>query len=103
MFKEGNQRCGDRGNLCGRYVHEFHLLRGHDGEVGVKTCLDTVAHERAVLVKGSVALCDNLTFLDFGGEVDYFVVIEVDFRILYFAVGGFDEAEVVDLSVNAKR
>ncbi len=103
VLEEGNERCGYRGNLCGRYVHELDFRRRNYREVSVLTGLDLVADEGAVVVEGRVALGYHLAFLNLGGEIYDVVVVEVDTRVLDLAVRGLDEAEVVDLGVYAER
>ncbi len=103
MLKERYERCCDRCNLDRSHIHELELVGGNDREVGVETSLDAGIDERAVVVDRRVTLRDHLTLLDFGGEIDNVVVVEVNHTILHLAVRSLDEAEVVDLRVNAKR
>ena len=103
VLQEGDQRSRDRGNLLGSHVHELHLIRCDDGEVGIQTCLHALVDEIAVVIEGGIALGNHLTLLNFGGEVGYMVVVEVHAAVGNGAVGGLDESEVVDLRINAKR
>ncbi len=103
MLQERNERCGDRRDLSGRHVHELHLFRSNHGEVGVQTRFDTVTHERAVLAQRRVALGYDVALLDFGGQIDHFVIVEVDTGILDLAVGSLDESQIIDLGIHAKR
>ena len=79
------------------------MLRRYHGEVGVQTCFDTVAHEGAVVIKGCVALGNHFSLFDFGCQVYYLVVVEVDLGILHLTVRRLDKAQVVDLGINAER
>ncbi|GFI51949.1 hypothetical protein IMSAGC021_00245 [Muribaculaceae bacterium] len=103
MFKEGDERCGDRGDLRWRYVHKLYLVRSDDREVGVHTGFDSIVDEAAVVVDRRIALGYDFAFFDFGCEIDNFVVLEVDHTVFHFTVGGLDEAEVVDLGVDTER
>ena len=75
MLEERDERCCNRCNLLGRYIHELYLVLGHDREVGVLTGLHTVVDEVAFVVDGGVALGNHLTLLDFGGEVCHVIVV----------------------------
>lgn len=98
MLDEGDERCSDRGNLLRSHVHELHLVAGHDGEIGVETGLDAWILECAVVVDGSVALGDNLAFLNLGGKICYVVVVEVHTTVGDGAVRRLDETEIVDFA-----
>ena len=103
MLEEGDQRRGDRCDLDRSHIHKLHFRGGSDREVGVKTSLDTRIHERAIIIDRSITLGDDLTLFDFGGEVLDMRIIEIDHAIIYLAIRGFDETEVIDFCVNAER
>ena len=103
MFKERNQRCGNRRNLCRRNIHKVNLLRFHNREVGIKTRLNAVTNKRPVIVKRGITLCNNLTLLYFGRQINNFVVIYINLRILHLAVRSLYKAQVVYLRIHAQR
>ena len=103
VLKERNECCGDRRNLRGRHVHKVDLVGSDYREVRLVARLDFVADELAVLVEGCVTLCYGGLLLVFGGVVHYMVVVEVHDTVLHLAVGGFDEAKVIDFRIYTKR
>ena len=103
MFKERDQRCSDRRDLCRRHVHKFNLIGSYDREVGVKTCFHTIVHERSVIIHGSITLSDDLAFFNFGCQVDYIIVVQIHLAVLNLAVGSLNESEIIDLGIDAER
>ena len=75
----------------------------YDGEVGLLTRLDGVADEAAFVVQRSIPLSHDQVFLFLCGIVLQRIVGEVHTPLLYLAVGGGDEAEVIDLGVDTER
>ena len=103
MLEEWDERSCDRSDLDRSHIHKLHFRGGSDREVSVKTSLDTRIHERAIIIDRSITLGDDLTLFDFGGEVLDMRIIEIDHAIIYLAIRGFDETEVIDFCVNAER
>ena len=114
VFEEGNERCGDRGDLLRCHVHEFHFGRSHHGVIGVLTALYVLANERSVGTKRGITLTNDFAFFFFGAEVDDLIIVEVGFvdvvtffvflsAVLYQTVRRLDESEIVDLGIDTKR
>jgi hypothetical protein len=102
VLQEWDERCGDRGNLLRRYVHEVNVCRGHNGEVGVLTTLDDFTDKGSVVVQRGIALTDDVVLLLVGSEIDDIVVIEVGNTILYLTVRSRDEAEFINLGIDTE-
>ena len=103
VLQEGNHAGSDRSDLLGSNVHEVDLRRGHHGIVVVLTALHDLTDERAVVSQGRVALTDHQTLFLFGRHIAHALVGEVYHGVLHLAVGGLNEAEVVDLGKHAER
>ena len=102
VLEEGDERCGDRGYLLRRHIHEVYLLGRHYGEVGVLTTLHHVADKRAIIIQRGIALANDVVLFFLGCEINNVFVLEVGHAILYLAVRCLYEAELVDLGVDAK-
>ena len=103
VFKEGNQRCRDGCDLCGRNVHKLHIFRRNNGEIGIPAGFHGLADKGTVGIERSVALGDGLALLDFSGEIYHIVVVEIHAGVSHLAVGSLDEAQVVNLGIHAQR
>ena len=103
MLQEGNQRSCDRGNLLGRHIHQFYLSRFNHRIICILTSLDLAADERTVVIQRRVALSNNLVLLFFSSQVDNMFVIQVHLAVTDFTVRRFDEAQIVNLSINTQR
>ena len=91
VFEEGNERCGNRGDLSRRHVHQVHLVGRHDGEVGIQTGFYLVADKGTVVIERGITLSDNLTLFNLGGQVDNTFGRQVHFSVFYLTVRSFDE------------
>ena len=118
VLDEGDQRGRDRDDLLRADVdqvdlrrwHEVDLRRGavagvgrshaHTGAGGATTHEDLVLGEVALGVDLGVGLGDDVLFLFVGGEVDDLVG---DATVHDLAVGGLDEAEVIDPGIGGER
>ena len=103
VLQERNEAGRYRGNLLRADIHEVHLIGRNNRIISILTALDHLADEVSVGRKGRVALTDNLLFLFLGGEIDDVVVVHIDNRIVHLAVRSDDEAQVVDLGIDAER
>ena len=102
MLQERNQRCRNRSNLLGRYVHQFDFIRSNNRIVGILTGFYPVANESSVIVQRCIALSDNLFFFFLGCEVNQTFVRKVYLSVGHLAVGRLDETKLVDLGKHAK-
>ena len=103
VLEEGNERCSDRGNLLRSHVHKDHVGGGHNRIVGILTAFHLLQNEGAIGIQRGITLTDDFAFFFFGTEVNNVVVVEVDLRIGHIAIRCLDEAELVDLCIDAKR
>ncbi len=103
MLQERDERCCDRSDLSGRYIHKLHLGGGNDREVGVQTGLHAVIDELAVILHRSITLGYHLALLDLGSQVDNLVVVEIHHAILHLAVRCLDKAQIIDLGIDTER
>ena len=100
MLEEGDEAGGDRDHLQRRDVHELDRRGGDLDELGHVAGDDAVGEEVAVLVEQAVGLGDDVLLLLVGGHVDDLVR---DAAVHDAAVGRLDEAELVDVRVEAER
>ena len=104
MLEERDQAGRDRCDLVRRDVHQVYLFIGYYREVAFVTRLDLIrVQEMAFIVERGIRLCDDQTLLLFGAQVNDIAVLEIHDAVLYLAVGGFDEAHVADLRIDAQR
>ena len=103
VLEERNKGCSDGGNLLRSDVHEVDLRGRNDRIVVVLTALNLGADEGTVIVEGCIALTDDKTILLFGRHVANAFWREVDLAVLYLTIGCLDEAQIVNLCIDAER
>ena len=103
MLEEWNERCGDRGNLLRRDIHQVNLSRRHNREVGILTALDYVTDEAAIITQRSITLTDNVTLLFLSSQIYDTVVIQIGDTIFHLTVRSGDKAELVNLGIDTQR
>ena len=102
VFEERNEGSGDGSDLVGSDVDEVNLFGSDDGEVGLTTGLDLGVEDVTLVVLSGSGLSDGLVFFGLGREVDR-ILVDKDLTIDDTLVGSFDEAQLIDLSIDAKR
>ena len=103
VLEERDEGSSHRSHLVRSHVHVIHLFLGDDREVCLKTALDSVFLDVALIVH--LHLCEGnvLVFLFFGGHVVPAVLAQVNLSVLDRTVRSLDETELVDAREHAKR
>ena len=102
MLQERNQGCRDGRDLVGCDVNEGHIALAHYGEVCLQTAADALVSDLTVVGYVHIGLCHQFALLFLCAEVYATVLAQVHLAVFYLAVGGLDEAQVVDACINAK-
>ena len=100
VLEERDEAGGDRDHLHRRHVHVLDLGGGLVAELGLVAAGHLLLGERPIRVERGVRLGDDVLFLHVGGQVLDRVR---HLAALHDAVGRLDEAEAVDLRVEAER
>ena len=100
VLEERDEARRDGDDLHRGDVHVLDVLRGLFAELGPVAARDALFGERAVWLKGRVGLGDDELLFRVGGEIFYRVG---DLAADDLAVRRLDEAEAVDLRIDAER
>ena len=100
VLEERDQRGGDAHQLVRRHVHEVDFFGRHHDELTAAACRDAVGGEAAARIDGRVGLGDDVLLLFERGEIAHPLGHAA---VLDLAVGGLDEAELVDAGVGRQR
>ena len=103
VFQERDEGGCDGGHLVGGHVHQVDALLALDREVGFQTALDAFVEDVALVIQLDGGLGHDLVLLLFGAEIDHTVRAQVHPAVAHAAVRGLDEAQVVDLGIDAER
>ncbi len=103
MLEERNQGCRHGSHLVRGDVHIVDLSLGDDREVGLKTALDAVFEDVAIVVHPHVGEGDELVLLLLRAHIVAAGGAEVHLAVLHVAVRGLDESEVVYACIYAQR
>ena len=60
VLQERNERCGDRGNLLRRDIHQVDICRRHHREVGILTALHNLTDKGTVVIQRGITLTDDM-------------------------------------------
>ncbi len=100
VLEERNQRRGDGNELLGRNVHVVDAIAGKEHDVAGVTADDEIAHQMAAGVDRRVGLGDAVLGLLHRREVIHLLG---DLAVADLAIGGLDEAVLVDAGEGRER
>ena len=103
VLEERNERCGDRGNLLRRYVHQVYICRRNYREVGILTALNNLTDKCTIIVQRGITLSDDMLRLFLGSKIYDIVIIQIGNTILHLTIRCLDKAKLIDLCIDTQR